>query len=288
MKFIYNKVKVTMRILLAVLTSSVFLLSCDEPVQLDLGQTPSKIVIEGLVTNLAAYQSVRVTRTTDFYSKGKAPAVTNAIVTVTDNFGTVIPFVHNPENKPDSAGIYFPQTPFAGIVGRSYKLKVEVDGKIYEGQDKLLPLAPIDSLTVKLDKDEQEDPKVEGRVFDLLLFFKKPRNETSYYLFKFFRNDSLTYANNNDVYYWDDEFLAENIDGVEFPILYSIGDQAKIEMYSMSRLGYVYYNDLSSVLNNDAGGMFGPIPASPRTNLSNGALGFFQVSSVVIGEKTVQ
>jgi hypothetical protein len=288
MQSIFNKGSVTLRIFLAVLTSSIFLLSCDEPVTLDLDQTPSKIVIEGLVTNLASYQSVRVTRSTDFYSKGKAPAVTNAIVTVTDNLGNVIPFVHNPDNKADSAGIYFPKTPFAGIVGRTYKLKVEVDGKIYEAQDNLLPLASIDSLTVKLDKDEQEDPEVEGRVFDLLLFMKEPRSEANYYLFRFFRNDSLKYANENDVYYSDDEFLAENIDGVEFPILYSIGDQAKIEMYSMSRLGYVYYNDLSSILNNDAGGMFGPIPASPRTNLSNGALGFFQVSSVVIGEKTVE
>ena len=256
--------------------------------QLDLDQTPGKIVIEGLVTNLASYQSIKVTRTTDFYAKGNAPGVTDATVTVTDNLGNVYPFIHNPENKPELAGLYRPQSPFEGIVGRTYKLKVEVDGKTYEAQDDLRSLAKIDSLTVRLDKDEEEDPEFEGRVFDLLLFLKEPRNESNYYLFKFFRNDSLKYANDTDIYYSDDEFLAEDIDGVEFPILYSIGDQAKIEMYSMSRLGYVYYNDLSSLLNNDAGGMFGSVPSSPRTNLTNGALGFFQVSSVVIGEKTVE
>jgi hypothetical protein len=59
-------------------------------------------------------------------------------------------------------------------------------------------------------------------------------------------------------------------------------------MFSISRLGYVYFNDLSSLLNNDAGGMFGSVPAAPRTNLTNGALGFFQVSAVDISEIRVE
>jgi hypothetical protein len=34
--------------------------------------------------------------------------------------------------------------------------------------------------------------------------------------------------------------------------------------------------------------MFGPIPASPRTNLSNNALGLFQVSSVGISTTKIE
>lgn len=55
---------------------------------------------------------------------------------------------------------------------------------------------------------------------------------------------------------------------------------ARVEIYSLSRNGYVLYNDLFLILNSDGGGMFGAIPSSPRTNLTNGALGFFQVSAV--------
>jgi hypothetical protein len=61
-----------------------------------------------------------------------------------------------------------------------------------------------------------------------------------------------------------------------------------VEVYSLSRVGYVYYNDLFSILNGDGGGMFGPIPAPPRTNLSNGAIGFFQVSAINISSTKIE
>jgi hypothetical protein len=67
---------------------------------------------------------------------------------------------------------------------------------------------------------------------------------------------------------------------VPSPVYYAQNDKARLEVYSLTRRGYIFYNDLSIVLNNDGGGMFGPIPSSPRTNLTNGALGFFQVSAV--------
>jgi hypothetical protein len=129
-----------------------------------------------------------------------------------------------------------------------------------------------------------EDPEIEGRFYDLLMYTKEPRDQANYYFFKFFRNDSLTYSNDTDIYFSDDELLAGDIEGIEAPFNYSLGDKARVEMYSISRDGYIYYNDLSILLNTDTGGMFGSVPASPRTNISNGALGFFQVSALDISE----
>jgi len=54
---------------------------------------------------------------------------------------------------------------------------------------------------------------------------------------------------------------------------------ATVELYSLTRVQYIYFSDLANILNND-GGMFSPPPANPRSNLSGGALGLFQVSSV--------
>jgi hypothetical protein len=267
---------------------SLLLTSCEEPVKLDLGQTPSKITIEGLVTNHTGYQYVKVKRSSDFYAAGKTPRVTDANVTVSDNLGNIYTFVHNPHNNSDSVGTYIPQTPFVGVIGRTYTLSVDVDGNNYTAKDELFRVTPIDSLTAKVNADEEKDPELEGRIYNVLLFTKEPRNEKNFYYFKFFRNDSLTYDNDTDIYFSDDEFLGEKIDGVESPVLYSRDDVSRVEMYSISRTGYVYYNDLSNLLNNDAGGMFGPIPASPRTNLTNGALGFFQVSAVDFAELNVE
>jgi hypothetical protein len=254
--------------------------SCEEPFRLDQKQVPDRIVIDGLLTDHPGYQSVKLTKGADFYSSGKTPRITNAVVTVSDDEGNRYPFVHNPHNVPDSAGIYLPQTPFTGTIGVTYTLHVTVDGQLYEGSDKLASVLTIDSLTTRINQDEFKKPEVPGRFIEILLFAKEPQNAKNFYLFKFFRNDSLLYANDNDIYYSDDELLAENIDGVSGPLYYKKDELAKIEIYSLSRIGYVYYNDLSSLINGDSGGMFGPVPASPRTNLTNGALGLFQVSSV--------
>jgi hypothetical protein len=265
----------------------VTLTSCTETIELDLRQTPSKIVIEGLVTDQPGYQSVKVSRSVDFYDKGVTPRVTDAVVRVTDDLGQTFQFVHNPNNHPDSAGIYIAKS-FVGQVGRKYSLRVEAGGESFEAADQLLSVLTTDSVTYRVNPEEAEDPKDFQKIYELLLYAKEPAEETNFYLFKFFRNDSLTYYNDTDIYFADDEFLAENIDGIPSPIFYAVHDEARIEIYSLSRQGYIYYNDLAILLTGDAGGMFGPIPGSPRTNLSNGALGFFQVSAVTRNELKIE
>lgn len=254
--------------------------SCDEPTELDLRQTPPKIVIEGLLTNKPGYQAVKVSTSTRFYGSGQTPRVEDALVKVTDDSGNEFLFVHNPSNHSDSAGIYVPQIPFQGQIGRTYTLAVEVDGEQYQASDKLMSVIPVDSLAFQINEDQQEDPNEPGKIYELLLFAREPQDEENYYLFKYYRNDSLILYNPTDIYFSDDIVLAEKIDGVPSPVYYGPNDTARIEVYSLTRNGFIFYNDLTTVLSNDGGGMFGPIPAPPRSNLSNGALGFFQVSAV--------
>src|SRR6187399_1966754 len=135
-----------MKNLLLILFASVLMFSCEQTVQLDLKETPSEMVIEGLVTNQPGYQMVKVTRSAGFYDAGHTPRITNATVTVSDDLGNIYPFVHNPNDADDSLGIYLPQVPFEGTIGRIYKLTVEVDGEVYEAEDELFPVTKIDSL----------------------------------------------------------------------------------------------------------------------------------------------
>jgi hypothetical protein len=242
-------------------------------------------VIEGLVTNRAGAQFVKVSRSTEFYGSGLTPRVENANVQVSDNLGAVIAFVHNPGNDPDSVGFYVPEANFAGQVGRTYSLRVEVDGEVYEAADELRSVIPIDSLAFQENENEAKDPKDFGKTIEILMFAREPQDQKNFYMFKFYRNDSLTFYSPTDIYFSDDELLAESINGVPSPIYYAPEDKARMEIYSLSREGYVFFNDLSVILNNDGGGMFGSIPSSPRTNLTNGALGFFQVSAV--GDKEI-
>lgn len=271
-----------MRSLYISILSLVVLASCDEPYVLDVDQVQPKIIIEGLVTDKSGYQMVKVSRSVGFYTDGTTPKITNAVVTVEDDLGSVITFTHNPGNHPDSAGIYLPTTAFVGKHGRTYTLHVNADGQNFEASDKLLPVISMDSLKYRVNEFQEEDPNEDGKIYELLMYAREPQNEKNFYLFKFYRNDSLTFFNETDIYFSDDELLSENINGATSPVYYGKDDTALVEVYSMSRVGYIYYNDLFSILNGDSGGMFGPIPASPRTNLSNGAIGFFQVSAINI------
>lgn len=269
-----------MKYIILIFTAFVFW-SCEKTVLLDLDQTPSKIVIEGLVTNQPGYQFVKVTRTVDFYESGETPRITDATVLVEDDLGNEFLYTHNPNNHPDSAGYYFPVIPFVGETGRTYNLTVDVNGEQYEASDKLYDVTSIDSLEYRVNIDEEDDPKEDGKFYEVLMYAKEPQETDDYYLFKFFRNDSLVLYNPSDIYFSDDKTLGEEINGIPSPVFYALGDTARVEMYSLSRAGYVFYNDLFNLINND-GGMFSPPPANSRTNLSNGALGFFQVSSVNI------
>lgn len=275
-----------MKRLIILLAAVVGLAACEKTVYLDLNSTNPKVVIEGMVTDRDSMQFVKVSRSAGFYSNGGTPRVTDATVFVEDDQGNTFNFVHNPNGHADSVGIYLPETPFAGVIDRTYSLTVIVDGKSYEASDKLYRLVPIDKLEYEIDEDEQDDPEDPGRFYEVRLWVKEPQETRDYYLFSSYRNGELAYDADTDVYYADDELIGENIDGVAMPAYYAKDDVAEIVVYSMSREGFIFYRDLDKLINND-GGMFGTPPANPRTNLSNGAVGFFQVSAVQSAEITI-
>jgi hypothetical protein len=253
--------------------------ACEKTVLLDISQNQPRVIIEGLVTNRPGLQYVKVTGSSGFYETGESPRIENASVIVTDDAGNRFDFVHNPGDDADSAGYYRPAVPFTGVIGRTYHLAVNVDEVLYEATDLLTPVTTIDSLSTRINEDERDDPGTTGKFYEVLMFAKEPQATTDYYLFKFYRNDSLKVDTDTDIYYSDDELLAENIDGIPSPVYYAPGDLARVDMYSISREAYVFYNDLQRLLTND-GGLFGQPPSNSRTNLSNGALGFFQASAL--------
>jgi hypothetical protein len=257
----------------------VVLAGCDEAITLDLKQTPPRIVIEGQVTDVAQMQFVKITTSLDFYQAGKAQPVTNAFVTITDDTGESVKFIHNPRQHQDSIGYYVPNTGFVGTMGRTYTMTVLLDNDTYTASDKLLRVTTFDSIGYQPNRFLDRDKPSDGKYMELLMYAKEPQDTEDNYLFKFYRNDSLVYTNRSDVYIFNDYGIGERIDGVASPVYYAPGDTARVEMYSITRDGYLFYNDLGTILNTD-GGMFSPPPANPRSNINGGALGFFQVSSI--------
>lgn len=260
-----------------ILIASFALLACEETIQLDINQVESQIVIEGLVTNEMKNHYVRLSETNGFYEKGENTKITDATVTVSDNAGNIYTFSNDPESE--NEGLYLSDEEFEGQIGRTYNLRVEASGEVFTASEQLFPVTKIDTLEVILNENEFEDPSENGYFYEVLFSVTEPVETEDYYLFKFYRNDTLLQDSPTDVYFSDDKLLQENIDNIETSGFFKLGDKGTVEMYSITRTAFLYYNDLFNVLNND-GGFFSPPPVNPRTNLSNNAFGYFQVSSV--------
>lgn len=292
------------KIYLSIILLACSVIACDRPIIIKPGKDVSnRVVIDGLITNQSFISYVKLRRSKNFYDKGAAVRIKNAKVTVKDDKGNSWSFVHNPANLEGDNGVYYPplRGSFKGVVGRTYSLAVVVDGKTYTASETMLPVAKIGSITSfkrsKKDVEREFDPLPDYDLYGVKFSFRDPQNRKDQYLFKFYdaHRNLITdepggSGNDGDgpgsrrpsIYVYDDVFLEEVVDNVEVPYnFFQENGAVSIEMYSLTREALTFYSNLSRLLSTD-GGMFDPPPANPKNNLSNGALGYFQVSALDI------
>ncbi len=218
--------------------------------------------------------------------------MSGAQVVVTDSKGAGFEYVE----QPNDLGLYLSQEVFRGEVGVTYSLDVTLGNKTFHASEELMRVTTIDSTIYRIDErrkadleknPDDVDEEDKDRYYEVLMYTKEPQETVDYYLFKFYRNGEVSNFDGQDIYYADDVIVQENINGVAANDWYKIGELARFEMYSLTREAYLYYADLDITINND-GGLFSPLPTNPRTNLSNGALGLFQVSATVADEVIIE
>lgn len=292
------------KIYLSIILLAYSVMACDKPIIIKPGKDVSnRVVIDGLITNRGfGFNYVKLRRSKNFYDKGASVRIKNAKVTVKDDKGNSWSFVHNPSNLEGDHGFYYPPRDFkGGVVGRTYSLAVAVDGKTYTASETMLPvtkIGPIKSFKrSKKDVEREFDPLPAYDPYGVKFSFRDPQNRKDQYLFKFYdghRNlitDEPGGGSNDgdgpgsrrpNIYVYDDVFLEELVENIEVPYNFFHEDASVyIEMYSLTREAFTFYSNLSRLLSTD-GGMFDPPPANPQNNLSNGALGYFQVSALDI------
>lgn len=255
----------------------ILLFSCEKPIEIDLDQAEPLYVIEGLVTNEFRQHQIKVSKTNPYTTTGKTPRVSGASVVVEDSEGTLYAFE---ESEP---GIYLSKEAFAGQIGYTYHMTIEVEGQRFTASDQLPSVPPIDSLTIAVDEEERADPEEEGRFYDVLIFVEEPQETVDFYLVKFFRNGQVENFDGEIVWVFDDVALGPEIDNLPAPIYYALEDTARVEMYSLTRKAYRHFLELSFNIDND-GGMFSSPPANVSTNIEGGAIGVFQVSGISVAE----
>lgn len=242
---------------LLILTGLFLLSSCEEVIELNLENADPKIVIEGNVNDQLENQYVKISKTIPFNTSNSFNGLKGAKVTLSTAGSSPIAFLEVED------GIY-KSAPFKGIPGKTYKLEVLAEGKVYTAESTMpLPVIP-DSIGLKrlsFFGNTNIYPTV---------FYKDPANIQNQYRYILKINNKFQ----SDIVF-EDRFNDGN--KVSDIIIYDgddikSGDIVDIEMQSIDRKVFKYYFAISQI---DGNGGPPVAPANPDSNFDNGALGIF-------------
>ena len=146
----------------------------------------------------------------------------------------------------------------------------------------MLPVANIDSLTSYevIDEPFKDDGYYVG------FYAKEPQDQDNWYVWKVAINGEYL-SDFEDFMYADDQFVSGDINNLELPFTFELGDSVLLEQHSITEEVYNYYDQLDDIYYND-GGLFSPPPVNPLTNIEGGAVGVFVTSAMSSDEIIVK
>lgn len=249
--------------ILTLFAGTLALFSCQKIIKVDLNSSAPKVVIEGSINDQPGPHFVKVSQTVNFDQTNVFPAVTGAIVTISDDAG-------NTETLTEAnPGIYQAAT-ITGVAGRTYTLSVTAAGKTYTAVSKLNAPVQMDSLNTQ--------KAFFGPLKNVHVYFNDPAGIENWYKIVKTVNDSVY----RDIYVTPD-LLRDGQQMEEILFTNNVedslrrGDSVTIALQCIDEGVYEYFRTLAPITEgNDPGAT----PANPKTNLSNGALGYFSAYAV--------
>lgn len=231
--------------------------SCTKVIDIDLNKSNPQYIIEGEVTNAVAVQTVHITRSVNFSEDNNYPAVTNAVVIISDDAGNLDTLIQ------DEPG-YYKTTKIAGIPGRTYKMEVSVDGQRFIASSKMPEPVLIDTLRM------EERPSFGENIKAPAVTFHEPAGTGHYYYFMVYRNHHRI----KTIYIDDDQASDGTVINRFLPDAdssYNAGDKVCVDLQSITKEVYEYYFSLQQTI-----GQSSATPANPVTNISgSNVLGYF-------------
>ena len=257
------------------------LTSCEDTVDLALQTRESDLlVVEGILTNQKINHRIKLTRPHREINGIPLPA-TGAIVTISEGESRDGEFVLGDNSYvltefPPGSGEYYTE-PFRAVFGRIYVLQIAYDGRGYFAFDSSVPAEPLPPLS--LERASENDA-----VFRLNLF---NTGTEPHFIDHFITWENSGFCSDGNscegkVVFYDlktvDVHETFKPDKTDF--LFPVNSVIIRTKYSVNES---YKSFLRSVLSETEwrGGIFDIQRANAPTNLSEGAIGYFTVSTVV-------
>ncbi|MFM2269090.1 MAG: hypothetical protein RL757_2531 [Bacteroidota bacterium] len=256
------------------MVSTAFLMgSCQDVIDLDLNSSSPQIVIEGLVSNNNPTTTIQITKTTDYFNPTIPPPVSGAVVTIND--GTTTDTL-----RERASGVYVSSN-IRGTSGKTYTLKVVVEGKTYTSVSTMPPLVTLDSIGFRPNSRFGTSP--DSLEYSPIIQFRDPPVLGNFYRVKSTVEGKL----NNIVSIGSDTRLLENGGNILIPIFQvSVKTKKRLEVafWAIDEGVYKYFETLSEQTSPQGGGS--SAPTNPTSNISGGALGYFAAAAISVRTAT--
>ncbi len=264
------------------------LASCEQVIELDTPTREATLVVSGQVTDQPGGTRVTLTTSLPPANRTTPPPVSGAQVHIVEQERNLSEILR--ETQPGS-GIYEPTTAnFLGRVGSSYRLAITLpNGQAYESEvERLAPVTAIDTIYSRPLPDLEPPTGDNGLPRrEVAIDISDPPSERNYYRFFYYVNDSIDnslegrLAGTTDEYFNGQRLLG----AISFSNRKTVARaRARVEMLSISRGTYEYYNLISRQV--FSGGLFATPPEPLRGNIyergnrNRPAFGYFSASAV--------
>ena len=233
-------------------------ISCEKVIELDIGQAEETVVVDAVISNLPNQSIIRLSKSNPLFSSDPYTFLSDASVRIKNNHGESFLF---PESEP---GVYTLDD-FKGIEGLEYQLDIEWKDIKINASSKMPKTVAIDSieLVVTPSRFTQNDEYI----FSLKVHFTDPLDETNYYRFDIFKNDSLYngFVVSNDLFY-------NGLTTYQFFMNQEMQTQDTIcvQLSCIDKANYSYFLVLGQL-----DSPFIIAPGNPVSNLKGNAIGFF-------------
>lgn len=275
-----NKIKTILSITSLLVIS---LWNCTERIDIEVDSSYTRLVVEGYVTTDTAAHWVRLSTTSDYFYNQPAPSVSGAMVSIDD--GEQVHILTESDIIP---GMYYTSSNFYGIPGKTYTLNirnVDINGdgvsEEYAASSALNPVNQLDSISLKYFSAFGYSG------YEVQLYAWDPPSR-DWYSFKLRKNGVLMTDTLYELVVQSDELFNGNYThGITAQFLSNdkpeevveVGDTITFEINGITEEYYNFVIEAQSQIYPQTPLFSGP-PANIRTNLNNGAIGFFTAYSV--------
>ncbi len=250
-------------------------ISCEKEVDWTFEFDNNQIVVDGILTNVKKAHFIKITKSVTELNEIPKPA-TGAFVTIYNGDS-----IHILTEFPENSGIYKTDTNYRAVFNKIYRLQVLYEDKRYNATAKMIPVTPFKKLSYAynsnnnmyfIDSVATSFSSTESAMYEIIIDWS---HLPAYADSSFAEKKAILYYYTLKTIDVSQVFAPEK-ETVYFPL----GARILERKYSLSPQHAEFIRSLLSETE-WRGGFFDVTQANVRTNITNGGLGFFGVSTVI-------